>query len=81
MLSHTHPNFQAKINLLATLTGRPAETIYELWRRYDRECAAADQSPLLCEFVLWYRADLGGEPAQVNQWRDALRNLETEQAQ
>lgn len=61
MLSNAHPNFQAKIRAIATVSGMDADAVYALWREYDRRCTMYDQSPVLIEFVDWYADALGGD--------------------
>jgi hypothetical protein len=65
--------FQAKINTLAAVAGMTGAEVYELWRKYDRQCTMYDQSPVLFEFVQWYTAELGGNQRAL---MDALDQVE-----
>ncbi len=69
----TAPAFQAKINALASVAGMTGQEVYELWRKYDRQCTMYDQSPVLFEFVQWYTAELGGNQQAL---MDALDQVE-----
>jgi len=57
----TAPAFQAKIDAIAKVANKTSEEVYELWRKYDKQCSMYDQSPVLFEFVGWYADDLGGD--------------------
>lgn len=59
--ANTAQGFQAKINAIAKVAGKTGEQVYELWRKYDKQCTSYDQSPVLFEFVGWYADDLGGD--------------------
>lgn len=64
-LENTHPNFQRRINALASASEKPAEEIYARWRVYSAKCDSFDQSPILGEFVQWNEDFLGGNKAAL----------------
>ena len=63
--ANTTPAFQVKINAIAAVAGKTGEQVYELWRKYDKQCSLYDQSPVLFEFVGWYADELGGDRASL----------------
>lgn len=58
-LKDCHATFQAKINAIAALSGKPADDIYGLWKGYAATCSSYDQSPVVFEFCQWYSEQLG----------------------
>jgi len=58
---HTHNTFQAKIMNIAHIAGEEPMQVYMYWRKYSQDCNWMDQSPLLIEFVEWYKDLLGGD--------------------
>ncbi len=65
--------FQAKINAIAGVAAMTGQEVYDLWRKYDKQCSVYDQSPVLFEFVQWYTAELGGNQRAL---MDALDQVE-----
>lgn len=61
MFSQTHPDFQRKINTIASVAGLTGAEVYEYWQQYSRQCTNYDQSPVLSEFITWYENELGGD--------------------
>lgn len=68
----TNRGFQAKINAIAAVAGRTGEQVYELWRKYDRQCSLYDQSPVMSEFIQWYANELGGDASALWYAVDAV---------
>lgn len=58
----THPTFQATITRIAEQSPKLQPLgVFSLWRAYSQECDAADQSPVMFEFLQWYSKQLGIE--------------------
>ena len=70
---NTAQGFQDKIYAIAAVAGKTADQVYELWRKYDLQCSQYGQSPILFEFINWYAAAMGGNPAALSK---ALQDAE-----
>jgi hypothetical protein len=66
-LANTAPGFQDKIYAIAAAAGMTGEQVYELWRKYDKQCSLHDQSPVLFEFVNWYADAVGGNKEALSK--------------
>lgn len=71
--AQTAQGFQFQINAIAQVANMTSDQVYELWRRYDKQCTMYDQSPVMFEFVQWYVAELGGNQRAL---QDALDQIE-----
>ncbi len=71
--AQTAQGFQFQINAIAQVANMTSDQVYELWRRYDKQCTMYDQSPVMFEFVQWYAAELGGNQRAL---QDALDQIE-----
>ena len=58
ILAGTNLSFQESVQLLSKQYNKPPEQIYGWWKQYAADCQIADQSPVLCEFELWYQHKL-----------------------
>lgn len=61
-LAGCHPQFADQIGQLAEANNKTAEEVYQLWRKYSRDCQNFDQSAILSEFLKWYEKDLPNLP-------------------
>lgn len=77
--ANTASGFQAKINAIAAVAGKTGEQVYELWRKYDRQCSLYDQSPVLFEFIEWYAADMGGDRLALQKALDQEEEFQANQ--
>ncbi len=59
LFADTCPEFQATIARIAVVAVKSPLEVYALWRKYSADCQSGDQSPLLGEFLEWYKTDLG----------------------
>lgn len=57
----TCATFQQNIHRIALVAQKPVLDVFAMWREYSQRCDNSDQSPLLAEFVEWYRTELGGD--------------------
>jgi hypothetical protein len=65
----THETFKESIGRIADVAGKTVLEVFALWRNYSNDCSSADQSAIMGEFVNWYRDQLGGNRAALE---DAL---------
>jgi hypothetical protein len=70
--TQTDQRFQDQINAIAGVANMTGEQVYELWCKYDRQCALYDQSPVIFEFINWWGADLGGDRCALSNAVNAV---------
>lgn len=78
-LATTAQGFQTKIAAIASAANMQPEQVYELWRKYDRQCSSYDQSPVLFEFIEWYAADMGGNRLALKKALDDEEEFQAHQ--
>ena len=61
-LARTCADFQAEIDELARTYRKAKSVIYAWWLEYCEDCRNYDQSPVMSEFVVWYRSRLEEQP-------------------
>lgn len=59
-------SFKSSIDAIAEVANMSGQQVYDLWRKYSKQCSDGDQSPILFEFVRWYAAELGGNMAALD---------------
>ena len=61
-LADIHPDFRQWLESVGKANGKGPMQVYELWRKYARDCQAYDQSPVKFEFLQWNELK---DPAEV----------------
>lgn len=77
--AQTAKGFQAKINAITNVANMTGDQVYELWRKYRKQCSDGDQSPVLFEFIQWYAAELGGNRLALQKALDDEEEFQANQ--